>query len=187
MTFFNFKPSMLVCWYSPRRIWSSKPEPFRVQLRSLDHVVPLSDGNSRHAMPVVRGPCARDLLRYTFSICVFNCGKCRYSAIKNANNEFVDFAGNYVVIYNINGRLNPTKMVKVIGMEDLVSHYRLDWTREYLTPGLCSLVKPYVMEKCISSPIKIPTVMLCELICKTRDIQHTPSNRKDQDYVHMRG
>ena len=51
-------------------------------------------------------------------------------------------------------------MVSVIGMESMVTHARLRYIRDYLTPGICSLIKPAAMEKMMLFPAKIHTVML---------------------------
>ena len=48
----------------------------------------------------------------------------------------------------------------VIGVESVVTHAGLRYTRDYLTPGICSLIKPAAMEKAMSFRAKIHTVML---------------------------
>ena len=48
-------------------------------------------------------------------------------------------------------------MVPVIGIE---THAHLCYTRHYLTPGICSLIKPTAMKKLMSFPTGIYTVML---------------------------
>ena len=48
----------------------------------------------------------------------------------------------------------------MIGVESMVTRTGLRYTRDYLTPGICSLIKPAAMEKLISFRAKIHTVML---------------------------
>ena len=48
----------------------------------------------------------------------------------------------------------------VIGVESMVTRAGLRYTREYLTPGICSLIKPVAMEKLMLFRAKIHTVML---------------------------
>ena len=48
----------------------------------------------------------------------------------------------------------------MIGVESMVTCTGLRYTQDYLTPGLCSLIKPTAMEKLMSFCAKIHTVML---------------------------
>ena len=48
----------------------------------------------------------------------------------------------------------------VIVIESMVTRVRLRYTRDYLTPGICSLIKPGAMENFIPFPANIQTVML---------------------------
>ena len=50
--------------------------------------------------------------------------------------------------------------MSVIDMESTVTRTRLRYTRYYLTPSICSLIKPAAMEKFMPFPAKIHTVML---------------------------
>ena len=50
-------------------------------------------------------------------------------------------------------------MIPVIGMEVMVSLAHLRYTRDYLTPGICGLIKPVAMEQHMSFPDKIHQVM----------------------------
>ena len=52
------------------------------------------------------------------------------------------------------------KQVPVIGVESMVTRAGLRYTRDYLTPGICSLIKPAATEKMMSFRAKIHTVML---------------------------
>ena len=52
------------------------------------------------------------------------------------------------------------KTVPVIGMESMGTRTRIRYTRDYLPPGICSLIKPTAIAKSISIPAQIITVML---------------------------
>ena len=51
-------------------------------------------------------------------------------------------------------------MVSVIHMESMPTRARLRYTRNYLTPGISSPIEPAAMEKMMSFPTQIHTVML---------------------------
>ena len=51
-------------------------------------------------------------------------------------------------------------MMSVIGMESMVTRARLRYTRDYLAPGMCSLIKPAAIETLTQFPAKIKTVVL---------------------------
>ena len=51
-------------------------------------------------------------------------------------------------------------MVLVISTESVVSRVYLCYTQDYMTAGICSLIKPTAMEKLMSFPTQIHMVML---------------------------
>ena len=56
----------------------------------------------------------------------------------------------------------------------MVTRAGLRYTRDYLTPGICSLIKPAAMEKMISFRAKIHTVMLWYLFIYRKHVSHEP-------------
>ena len=129
-------------------------------LQLLVHVVPLNDENCRFTIPVVKGRCARDALPHSFNIDVFENAKNSYTTIKHINNESENFIDNCDVALDTTGWWNQPKTRPVIGMESMVTRARLRYTRDYLPPGICSLIKPAAMAKLISFPVKTIAVML---------------------------
>ena len=67
---------------------------------------------------------------------------------------------NCDVAFDTNDWWNRPKTVSVIGMGSMVIHARLHYTRDYLPPGICNLIKPAALAKLISFPTKITTVMV---------------------------
>ena len=51
-------------------------------------------------------------------------------------------------------------MVLVLAMENVVTHTCLCSTQDYLTQGICSLIKPAALVQMMQFPAKIYTVML---------------------------
>ena len=52
------------------------------------------------------------------------------------------------------------KSVPVIAIESMAIRARPSYTRDFLTPGICSLIKPAAMVKLMQFPAKIHTVIL---------------------------
>ena len=74
-------------------------------------------------------------------------------------NEYENLIDSNDVAFDSNDRWNQ-QAVPVIGMEGMVPRARLRYTRSYLTPGICSLIKHAVMEKLMPFSAEIPTVVL---------------------------
>ena len=145
----TFSISPRECWYSPLkiRLSCSKREPFRVLLPLLRQVVPLSDGNCRLTIPVGKGRCARDALPHAFQIGVFKFGFTISTAIKHIYKESANIIEGCNVACDTNDCLNFQETVPVITIESLVKRARPCYTRFFLTPGICSLIKPTDMVK----------------------------------------
>ena len=124
----------------------SKREPFHVLLPLLRHVVPLDDGNCRLTIPVVKGLCAREALPHAFNIGVFRYGKSNPTTIKHIYNESENLNESCDVAFDNNNRWNRPYRVPVID-KNMVTRTGLRYTRDYLTPGICSLFKPAALEK----------------------------------------
>ena len=63
------------------------PEPFRVLLPLLHHVVHFNDGNCRLTIPVVKGRCARDALPHAVHIGVSKFVKTIFTTTKHIYKE----------------------------------------------------------------------------------------------------
>ena len=99
-------------------IWCSNQEPFHMLLPLLHHMAPLD-------------------LNVTKTIIE----EWNRSA---ANLNFIE---SYAVQFDINEPLNLTEIVLLTGMDGMVSCAHLCYALDYLTPGICSLVKFAAMEK----------------------------------------
>ena len=137
----------------------SKREPFYPLLPLLRHVVPLSDGNCRLTIPVVKGRWYRDALPHAFNIGVFKYGKNNRTTIQHIYNKFEILNESCDVGLDSNNWWKLPETVPVIGVESMVTRAGLLYTRDYLTPGTCSLIKPAAVEKVLSFRAKIHTVM----------------------------
>ena len=62
--------------------------------------------------------------------------------MKHIYNESANWTDDYDVAFDTNDWWNNPKTVPVIGLESVVTHARLRYTREYLPPCICSLIKP---------------------------------------------
>ena len=137
----------------------SKRETFHALLPLFRHVVPLNDRNCRLTMPVGKGRCAREALPHAFNSGVFKYGKSNPTTIK--------------LIYNKSENLNEVVTLLLTARIGGIFHKQYQWlawrvwwraglcyTRDYLTSGICSLIKPAAMEKMMSFHTKIHTVML---------------------------
>ena len=119
----------------------SKREPFHALPPLLRLVVPLS--------------CAREALPHAFNFGVFKYDKSNPTTIRYIYNESEKLNKSCDVAFDSNNWWNLTLIV-----ESLVTRAGLRYTRDYLTPGICSLIKPAAMEKLMSFRTKIHTVML---------------------------
>ena len=64
------------------------------------------------------------------------------------------------IFMDIDKPSNLTEIVSMIGMDGTASRARLRYPRDFLTPGICSLIKPAAMVNLMPVPAKIHTVML---------------------------
>ena len=138
----------------------SKQEPFHLLLPLLRHVVPFKDGNCCLIIPVVKGRCACEVLPHAFNIGVFKYCKSNPTTIKHIYNESDNLNKSCDVAFDSKNLWNLPLTVPMIGVESMVTHAGLRYTRDYLTPGICNLIKPAAMEKLMSFGAKIHTVML---------------------------
>ena len=76
------------------------------------------------------------------------------------SNEFANLIDNCGVAFDTNDQWNHSKAVPVIGLEIMLTCACLRYIWDYLQPGICSLIKPIPVAKCISFSTKITTVML---------------------------
>ena len=88
-----------------------------------------------------QGRCARDALSHTFNSDVFKTINRNSTTIKHIHNESANFIDNCDVAFNTNNWWNQPKTVQMIGMESMVTRPPLRYTRDYLPPGICSLIK----------------------------------------------
>ena len=130
-------------------------ESFRVLLPLLRHVMPLNGGTCRLTMLVGKGRCAHDVLPHTFNIGVFRSVKNNSATIKHIYNEY----GN--IIKGCNVAFGASDFHKLCASDWRVWWHALTFvTRDYLTLGICSLIRHTAMEKLMPFPAKIHTVML---------------------------
>ena len=69
-------------------------------------IVPLTDGNCRLTMPIVKGHCARYTVPRTFDISVLNSGKNNSTTIKHIYNESANLIGSCTDAFNTNDLYN---------------------------------------------------------------------------------
>ena len=124
-----------------------KREPFHMLLPLLSHVVPLKRRESSPHNTRGQGTLC-SWAPHAFNIDVFKYGKSNPTTIKH--------------IYNESENLNENCDVPVpmIGMESMMTRAGHCYTRDYLTPGICSLIKPAAKEKLMWFHAKLHTVML---------------------------
>ena len=70
--------------------------------------------------------------------------------MKHVYNEQAKFIESYALHFDIKGPSNLTEMMPVIGMDSMVPRNRLAYTRNYLTAGMCSFIKPTDIVKKVS-------------------------------------
>ena len=125
----------------------SKREPFHELLPLLRHVVPLNDENCRLTIPVVKGHCARDALPHIFHIGMFKFVEMISTTMEHIYKEYANIIEDSNVAFDTNDCWNFQLMVPVIAIESMVTHAHPSYTRDFLTPGICSLIKPAAMVK----------------------------------------
>ena len=91
---------------------------------------------------------------------VFKYGKSKSTTIKHIYNESENLNESCDVVFDSNNWWNLPYTMPVIGVESMVKRAGLCYTRDYLTAGICSLIKPAAMEKLMLFHAKIHTVML---------------------------
>ena len=99
--------------------------------------------------------CAHDLLPHIFNICIFKCSKDNSTTI-----TYLQWIWDSCDNFDSRNWGNLPYMIPVIGMENMVTCASLSYTQDYLTPGICSLIKPTAVEKLMSFPATIHTVSL---------------------------
>ena len=105
-------------------------------------------------IPLVKRRYARDALLHTCNIGVFTSAKKHSATIKHIYDESVN------TIEGCHDCWNFPITAPVIGAESMVTRARLRYTRDYLTPGICSVIKPAAMDKLMPFPAKLHRVML---------------------------
>ena len=138
----------------------SKREPFHALLPLLHQVVPLNDGNCRLSIPVAKGCWACEVLPHACNIGVFQYGENNPTTINT-------FTINLRTLMKVVMLLSTAifggifhKQCQWLGVESMVTCTGLGYTQDYLTPGICSPIKPAAMEKLMSFCAKIHTVRL---------------------------
>ena len=144
----TFAISSHECSYSPLklRIWCSNPEPFCMLLPLLRHAVPLTAGVVASQCPSSKD--AALMMRFftpLLSACI-NPSK-RSSTIKCICNESANIIASCNVAFDTNDCWNTPKTVPVNCIWSIVTRTRLRYSREFLTPGICSLIKYAAKEK----------------------------------------
>ena len=109
--------------------------------------------------PLTKGRCARDALPQAFDIGVFKYVNNSITT-KYIYNESANLNDNCDDAFDNNDWCYHPKSVQVIGMDSMVRRARLRYKRDYLPPGIWSLIQPAAMAKFISFPTKITRVML---------------------------
>ena len=115
------------------RIWCLKREPFHILLRLLRRMMALNDRICRFKMPIIKGYGVYVPQPQVTKIWMFKCVKSNSTTKLHAYNESANYIGSYTVHFNINRPSNLTEMVPVIGMEGIVSHTCLCYSRDHLT------------------------------------------------------
>ena len=98
-------------------------------------------------MPVDKGRCARDALPHAFDIGVFKFFFAISTTIKHIHKESANIIEGCNVACDTNDCWNFQQTVPVITIESMVTRARPRYTRDFLTQGICSLIKPAAMVK----------------------------------------
>ena len=64
----------------------------------------------------------------------------QFYSLEHVYNEPANLTESYAVHFDINGPLNVTEMVPVIGMGCMLARARLRCTRDYFATGICTLL-----------------------------------------------
>ena len=115
---------------------------FSEELPLLRHVMHLNGGNCRLTIPVVKRRYARDALPHAFHIGVVKFVNTIFTAIKHVYKEFANVIEDCNVAFDTNDYWNFQYTVPVIVIESMVTRARPSYTRDFLTPGICSLINP---------------------------------------------
>ena len=97
-------------------------------------------------MAFVTGRCDRDAIHYGSVIGVIKSRENNFTTIKDIHNEFANLIDRIKVDFDNNDWWFFQETVSVIGMESVVTRPYLRYIRDYLTPGICSLIKLVPME-----------------------------------------
>ena len=132
-------------WYFPFKIqiWCSKREQFSMLLPLLHHMVPLTTDIFAAQCPL--GRCTYDALSHTFDISVFQNVKKNSTTIKHIHDWSENIIGGFGVVFDTSDCYNFLWTV-LFGMKSMVTQVRLCYTWDYLTPDICSFIKPTAME-----------------------------------------
>ena len=99
-------------------------------------IIIINDWKCHLTVPIVNGCCARDALPHTFNIKVFNLAKNNSTITKRIHNESANLIYSCdVVLTPMFGRISHKPCQWFIGMEDMVKHVRLHYTRVLLDAG----------------------------------------------------
>ena len=81
------------------------------------------------------------------NIGVFKYGKSNPITIKHIYNESEKMKGSCDVAYDSNNWWNLPSTVPLVGLKSVVTRAGLRYTRDCLTPEICSLIKPAAIKK----------------------------------------
>ena len=96
----------------------------------------------------------------TSNIDGFKSVKVNSTTIKHVYNESAKITEGCNVAFHTNDYWNIPKTLPLITIESMVTCACLHYTRDYLTQGICHLIKPIAMEKLMPFPTQIHTAML---------------------------
>ena len=117
-------------------------------------------------MSTVKGGCSRDVLLYTFNTGVFKCVNKPYrsknisTTIKTYLKWICELDWQSWYYFRHNDRWNLLQTVPVVDMEGTVTRAGLRCSRNYSTPGICSLIKTTDTEKNDAISSQISTIMI---------------------------
>ena len=69
------------------------------------------------------------------------------TAIKKHLKESANIIEGCNVVFDTNDCWKFQQTVPVIAIENMVTHARISYTQDFLTPGICNLIKPAAMVK----------------------------------------
>ena len=94
-----------------------------------------------------KGHYAHDALPHTFSISLFKSIINNSATIIHIYNKSANIIESCNITFDTNDCWNFPKTVPVFGIESMVTRVCLCYMQDYLTPGICSLIKPTALEK----------------------------------------